>query len=100
MDFDKHSATEIYAENLPPETQKAIREKRALVGMDREQVILALGRPAHKSRETNDGIEEEDWVYGQAPGKFTFVTFNGDKVIKVKEEYAGLGTELGAPPIK
>jgi hypothetical protein len=23
-----------------------------------------------------------------------FVTFNGNKVIKVKEEYAGLGTEV------
>jgi hypothetical protein len=100
MDFEKHSVTALYVENLPPETQKAIREKRALVGMNREQVILAMGRPAQKSRETNDGIEEEDWVYGQAPGKFTFVTFNGDKVIKVKESYAGLGTELSEPPAR
>jgi hypothetical protein len=98
MDFEKHTVTELYVENLPPETQKAIREKRALVGMDREQVILAMGRPAQKSRETKDGIEEEDWVYGQAPGKFTFVTFNGDKVIEVKESYAGLGSEIGGPP--
>jgi hypothetical protein len=100
MDFEKHSVTEIYSEILPPEMQKAIREKRALVGMDREQVVLALGRPAHKSRETKDGIEEEDWVYGQAPGKFTFVTFNGDKVTKVKEAYAGLGSEVAEPPIR
>jgi hypothetical protein len=100
MDFEKHSATEIYSENLPPETQKAIREKRALVGMDREQVVLALGRPAHKSRETRDGLELEDWVYGQAPGKFTFVTFNGDKVTNVKESYAGLGSEVAEPPVR
>ncbi len=98
MEFEKHTVTELYVENLPPETQKAIREKRAVVGMDREQVLLAMGRPAHKSRETKDGIEEEDWVYGQAPGKFTFVTFNGDKVIKVKESYAGLGSEVSEPP--
>ncbi len=97
MDFEKHSVTELYVENLPPEMQKAIREKRALVGMDREQVLLAMGHPVHKSRETKDGIEEEDWVYGQSPGKFTFVTFNGDKVIRVNEEYAGLGTELSEP---
>jgi hypothetical protein len=97
MDFEKHSATEIYSENLPPETQKAIREKRALVGMDREQVVLALGRPAHKSRETRDGLELEDWVYGQAPGKFTFVTF---KVTNVKESYAGLGSEVAEPPVR
>jgi hypothetical protein len=100
MDFEKHSVTELYVENLPPETQKAIREKRVLVGMNREQVILAMGRADRKSRETQDGIEEEDWVYGQAPGKFTFVTFNGDKVIKVKEAYAGLGSELGEPAAK
>jgi hypothetical protein len=97
MDFEKHSVTELYVDNLPPETQKAIREKRALVGMDREQVILALGRPAHKSRETRDGMELEDWVYGQAPGKITFVTFNGDKVSNVKESYAGLGSEISEP---
>jgi hypothetical protein len=98
MEFEKHSVAEIYTETLPPEMQKAIRERRAMVGMDREQVILAMGRPAYKSRETKDGIEEEDWVYGQAPGRFTFVTFNGDKVTKVKEEYAGLGSEVSEPP--
>jgi len=56
-------------------------------------------RPAHKSRETKDGIEEEDWVYGTPPGRITFVTFSGDKVIKVKESYAGLGTQVADPPV-
>jgi hypothetical protein len=55
LDFDRHSVTEVFSETLPPETQKAIKEKRALVGMDHEQVIMALGRPAHKSRETKTG---------------------------------------------
>jgi hypothetical protein len=94
IDFEKHSVTEIYTETLPPETQKAIREKRALEGMNHEQVVLALGKPLHKSRETKDGLEVEDWVYGQAPGKITFVTFKGDRVIKVKEAYAGLGSQV------
>jgi len=94
LDFEKRSATEIYAEVLPPEVQTAIRDKKVLEGMDRDQVLMALGRPDHKSRETKDGIELEDWVFGQPPGKITFVTFNGSKVIKVKEEYAGLGTEV------
>jgi hypothetical protein len=43
-------------------------------------------------------LEVEDWVYGTPPGKITFVTFNGDKVIKVKESYAGLGTAVHDPP--
>ena len=63
-------------------------------------VLLALGRPKYKPRETKDGLETEDWVYGTPPGKITFVTFNGDKVIKVKDEYAGLGTDVGAEVIK
>jgi hypothetical protein len=94
LDFEKRSATEIYAEVLPPEVQTAIHDKKVIEGMDRDQVLLSLGRPNHKSREVKDGIELEDWVFGQPPGKITFVTFNGSKVIKVKEEYAGLGTEV------
>jgi hypothetical protein len=97
LDFEKHSASEIYAETLPPAVQKAITEKRALPGMTRDQVLLALGRPVHKSRETTDGVELEDWVYGLPPGRITFVTFKGDKVVMVKEEYAGLGTIAPAP---
>ena len=69
------------------------------VGMNREQVVLAMGRPAHKSRETKDGVEQEDWVFGTPPGKITFVTFGGEKVVKVKEEYAGLGSEVADQPV-
>jgi outer membrane protein assembly factor BamE (lipoprotein component of BamABCDE complex) len=61
--------------------------------MDRDQVLLALGRPVRKVRETTDGEETEDWIYGNPPGKIVFVTFKDNKVIKVKEAYAGLGTE-------
>jgi hypothetical protein len=98
LDFDKHSVTEIYADTLSPEFQTAVKTNHALVGMDREQVKLALGLPAHKERQTEDGVELEFWTYGEAPGKFTFVTFKGDKAIAVKEEYAGLGTQVNDPP--
>lgn len=93
LDFEKRSATQNYVESLPPEVQKAVKEKRALEGMDRDQVLLALGRPVRKVRETKDGEELEDWIYGTPPGRIVFVTFNGNKVIKVKETYAGLGME-------
>ncbi len=89
LDFDRHSVTEIYSETLPPETQKAIKEKRALVGMDKEQVRMALGQPSSRERSTEDGMDIEDWVYGKPPGKIVFVTFSNEKVIKVKEDYAG-----------
>jgi hypothetical protein len=98
LDFDRHSVTEVYSETLTPEVQKAVTEKRAIVGMDHEQVLMAMGRPVYHLREVKDGLELEDWIYGQAPGKITFVTFNGDKVIKVKVDYAGLGTQVD--PVK
>ena len=97
LDFEKRSATEIYAETLPPEIQQAIKEKKAREGMDRDQVLLALGKPVNKSRETKDGLELEDWIYGTPPGRIVFVTFNGNKVVRVKESYAGLGGEAAAP---
>jgi hypothetical protein len=93
LDFEKQSAAETVMESLPPEVQQAVKDKRAIVGMDRDQVLLALGRPVRKVREVKDGEETEDWIYGQAPGKIVFVTFNGNKVIKVKEDYAGLGSQ-------
>jgi hypothetical protein len=98
LDFDQHSATELFADTLPPETKKAIADKHVIEGMTHDQVVMAMGRPAHKSRETKDGLDTEDWVFGAAPGKITFVTFTGDKVIKVKEMYAGLGTDVAKEP--
>jgi hypothetical protein len=97
LEFDKRSVTQLYTETLPPETRQAIADKRAMVGMDREQVLLALGHPDHKYRETKDGVDQEDWIYGAPPGKITFVTFAGTKVIQVKDEYAGLGSQVAAP---
>lgn len=91
LDFDKHSATTQYVETLPPEIKKAIEEKKAVETMDREQVLLALGRPRSKTRETKDGYDQEDWIYGEPPGKITFVTFRGNKVFKVRDVYAGMG---------
>lgn len=91
LDFDKRSATQLYSETLPPEVQKAITEKKAREGMDREQVLLAMGHPDRKYRETKDGTDLEDWIFGKPPGRVTFVTFEGSKVVKVKETYAGLG---------
>lgn len=97
LDFEKHSVTEQYAETLPPEIKEAVAQKKAIPGMDRDQVLLALGRPERKSRETKDGVDLEDWVYGKPPGKITFVTFQGAKVSVVKEAYAGLGGSTAEP---
>ena len=87
LDFkDEKSAAVNWVDTLPPEYKKAIQENHALVGMDHDMVIAALGRPDHKVRErTEQGEETEDWIYGDPPSKTVFVTFLGDKVIRVKE---------------
>ncbi len=92
LDFDKQTVTENYVEKLPEPIQKAIKANKAIEGMDRDQVLLALGKPRHKERNTQkDGTDVEDWIYGEPPGKITFVTFEGSKVVQVKEAYADVG---------
>jgi len=97
LEFDKESATENYVQTLPEPLQQAIKAKKAIVGMDRDQVLLAMGKPRHKERTVKDGSELEDWVYGDPPGKVTFVTFENSKVSKVKEAYADIGGSTATP---
>lgn len=87
LDFSKQrSASVQWIETLPLEVQEAIKEKRAIVGMDREMVQAAMGKPDKKVRERDpDGLETEDWIYGHPPAKTVFVKFAGEKVISVKQ---------------
>lgn len=86
LDFSKQrSAAVHWVDTLPPEMKQAIEEKRAVVGMDREMVVAAVGKPERKIRERDDdGNEVEDWIYGEPPGKTTFVRFMGDRVTRIK----------------
>jgi hypothetical protein len=87
IDFSKnHSAAVNWVETLSPAFQDAIRDHRALPGMDQQTVIAAIGRPDKKVREANaDGIETEDWIYGNPPARTIFVTFIGEKVTRVEQ---------------
>ncbi len=87
LDFSRqHSATVNWIDTLPQQFQEAIKDHRAVVGMDSEMVLAAMGRPEHKVREKSpEGNETEDWIYGSPPARTTFVTFVGDTVIRVKE---------------
>jgi hypothetical protein len=99
FDFEKHSASDQYVDRLPEPVKKAIKEQHAIQGMDRDQVLLALGKPRNKSRETSpDGDEIENWVYGDPPGKMVFVKFTEGKVVEVKDSYANIGGTT-APPL-
>jgi hypothetical protein len=87
LDFSKQrSASVQWVDTLPPEMKKAIQDRRALIGMDREMVVAAIGKPGHKVRERDvDGNDIEDWIYGTPPAKTTFVRFTGDRVSSIKQ---------------
>jgi hypothetical protein len=87
MDFShQRSASVHWTESLPPEMKKAIQDRRPVVGMDREEVVAAIGKPEHKVRERDsEGNEIEDWIYGQPPSKTVFVRFQGDRVTSVRQ---------------
>jgi hypothetical protein len=87
LDFARQrSASVQWVDTLPPEMKKAIQERRPTVGMDREEVVAAIGKPEHKVRERDsEGNEIEDWIYGQPPSKTVFVRFLGDRVTSIKQ---------------
>ena len=87
LDFAKErSASVQWFDTLPPEMKKAITERKAVVGMDREEVVAAIGKPDRKVRERDsDGNDTEDWIYGRPPEKTVFVHFTGERVTTVKQ---------------
>jgi hypothetical protein len=85
LDFSKKSAVKSFIESVPDEFQDAVKDKKAVVGMDKELVIAAMGRPLRKIREKKGEVETEEWVYGEKPQKVIFVTFQSGKVVSVKE---------------
>jgi len=87
IDFkNQRSASVQWIDTLPPDIKKAIQERQPIIGMDREMVVAAVGKPDHKVRERDaDGNDIEDWIYGQPPSKTVFVRFTGERVTSVKE---------------
>jgi len=87
LDFAKErSASVQWFDTLPPEMKKAITERKAVVGMDREEVVAAIGKPERKVRERDaEGNDTEDWIYGRPPEKTVFVHFTGERVTTVKQ---------------
>ncbi|HSC45707.1 MAG TPA: hypothetical protein VLC94_07735 [Candidatus Acidoferrum sp.] len=87
LDFNKQrSASVQWFDTLPPDVKKAIQERTAKVGMDREMVVAAIGKPGHKVRERDtQGTEIEDWIYGTPPDRTMFIRFTGDRVTSIKQ---------------
>lgn len=87
LDFSKERSASVYwIDTLPPEMKKAITERHAVVGMDRDEVIAAMGKPDRKVRERDaQGNDTEDWIYGHPPDKTIFVHFTGEHVTGIKQ---------------
>jgi hypothetical protein len=85
LDFKALTAAEAFQKSLPPKLAAAIKTHHALVGMDHDMVLYAMGRPQRRIRETSDGREEEEWIYGEPPRDVQFIRFYGEKVVRIEE---------------
>jgi hypothetical protein len=84
LDFDSKSREEAYLETIPPKAKEAIQNHTVLVGMNREMVTFAKGRPPKKVRERDDDVDYEEWIYGDPPEDVEFVRFVGDEVVRLE----------------
>ncbi len=85
LDFSSMSATQAYVDTLPPKAKEALKNHQVLVGMNRQMVDIALGRPGKKYRDTDEqGRAYEEWIYGEPPNTMQFVRFVGDEVVRVE----------------
>jgi len=84
FDFTVKSASQAYVDALPPKVREAIKNHQVLVGMNREMVMHAKGRPEHKVREREKGVDYEEWIYGEPPQEVAFVRFVGDEVVQLE----------------
>jgi hypothetical protein len=84
FDFDAKSPLEAYLETVPPKVKEAIKNHQVLVGMNRDMVTYAKGRPPKKIREKDGETEYEDWIYGEPPQDVDFIRLVGDEVVRVE----------------
>jgi len=89
IDFTVKSPTQAYIDTLPPKLKKSIENHQALVGMNKEMVIDALGRPPKRIRESDGEVDYEEWIYGAPPADVQFVRFVNEEVVRVENIQVG-----------
>jgi hypothetical protein len=89
FDFNSKSAVEAYLDTVPPKVKEAIKNHQVLVGMNREMVLYAKGRPPKKDREKDGDTDYEEWIYGEPPKDVDFIRFVGDEVVRVETMKVG-----------
>lgn len=89
IDFSVKSPTQAYIDTLPPKLKTSIENHQVLVGMSKEMVIDALGRPPKRIRESQDNVDYEEWIYGEPPGDVQFIRFVNEEVVRVEHSQVG-----------
>jgi len=85
FDFKALTQAEAYEKTLPPKVQQAIKDHKVLVGMDKDMVMYAKGRPPRKIRDKDEkGQDYEEWIYGNPPEEVDFVRFKGNEVARLE----------------
>lgn len=97
IDFRARSASEAYANSMPPVVRDAIEGHRVLVGMDQRMVLASVGAPKSKDREHTDPSDPnspvlEEWIYGETPTPIQFVRFRDGRVVRL--EIAAIGKPI------
>jgi hypothetical protein len=94
IDFSVKSPTQAYIDTLPPKLKSSIENHQVLVGMSKEMVIDALGRPPKRLRESQDNVDYEEWIYGEPPGDVQFIRFVNEEVVRVEHSQVGGETTI------
>ena len=84
VSFDVKSPIKAYTDTLPAALRDAILGHKVLVGMNTDMVMFAKGQPNSKSREMDEQMPFEEWIYGTPPDEVDFVRINGNRVIRVE----------------
>lgn len=92
LDFSLKTPDQAFADTLPPKLKTAVLDHQVLVGMNREMVLHAIGRPDMKDHEMDGQSPIDIWIYGTPPHEVQFVRFNGNRVIRL--EIADIGHPL------
>jgi hypothetical protein len=89
LDFKAKSKEEAYLDTVPPKVKEAIQAHHVLIGMNTEMVLHAVGKAPRKVREKDNGVDYEEWIYGQPPQDVDFVRIVGDEVVRVETMKVG-----------
>ena len=92
ISFDLKTPIQAFCDTLPPKLKDAIMNHQVLVGMSTEMVIYAIGPPESKTRESENQMPFEEWIYGKPPKPTQFVRINGNRVIRLEV------AKVGEPP--